>query len=229
MVVCTWIRGTTAYLRHVGGRWPDILEPGFTRVARSSNLSPRLTLAIGLLACFVSNLGLAGTFDPNMSASPNPNGGDYTVSWDNPFSDRYALQEKAGSGTWTHVAYTTGTSYAFSGKSPNDYTYRLRFDDTVCSGWPEPTCSTETHYSTTTTVTVVAAPPVPGGLSGPPTDYNGAYTVSWNASSGAASYRLEEKSVRDPGRKSTPARAPARLLAASRAAATPIGYEPATP
>lgn len=132
-------------------------------------------------------------FFASLAASPNPNGGSFTVTWSNPSSLTYTLQQLPPSGSWGSVTTTTSTSYAFSGKSTGTWSYRLKYTKVQCSGFPEPTCGPVTTYSETIQVTVHVAPPVPTGLTGPATDYNGAYTISWNASSGASSYRLQEK------------------------------------
>ncbi len=111
--------------------------------------------------------------------------GSYTVSWNSATgATLYKLQERLGSGTWTQIHSGSATSKAVSGKSPGTYSYRVQGcgPESVCSGW-----------SSIISVTTVPPPAAPTVLTGPTTDYNGAYTISWNSSSGATSYRLEER------------------------------------
>src|SRR5690606_14807409 len=94
----------------------------------------------------------------------------------------YRLEERLNSGSWSEVHNGSATSKAISGKTPGSWQYRVRACSSVgCSA-----------YSSTkpVTVTAPAAPPTP---TGPTTDYSGAYTISWNSSTGATSYRLEER------------------------------------
>ncbi|MGB5347677.1 MAG: SpvB/TcaC N-terminal domain-containing protein, partial [Woeseia sp.] len=103
-------------------------------------------------------------FVANLSGSPNPNTGDYTVSWDNPGSLTYYLEENpGGTSGWSTITSSSGSSHAFTGKSPNDYLNRLKYRKRVCTGWPEPSCYFTTRYSETATVTVEAPPSGNGG------------------------------------------------------------------
>ena len=129
-----------------------------------------------------------------ISASPNPNTGDYTVAWSAvPGADDYRLQESSNGGaTWTNY-FAWSTSKSFSGKAPGTYLYKVRWCDLVWRrGEPLDICR-NTNFPAVSVTVNNAVPPVPTGLTGPGTDYNGAYTISWNASTGAASYRLEQR------------------------------------
>jgi RHS repeat-associated protein len=148
-------------------------------------------LAVGFSALAPSVA--SASFTANIAASPNPNGGDYTITWSNPAGLEYDLQQSFNSGSWTIVATTTSTSKSFVDKPAGNYSYRLRYSEIRCTGFPEPTCHPYQDYSEATSVTVVAPPAIPTGLTAPTNDYNGAYTVSWNGSSGATSYKLREK------------------------------------
>ena len=129
-----------------------------------------------------------------ITASPNPSTGNYTVSW-TPVSgaiEYRLLQSSNGGATWT-TYYAFSTSRSFVGVLPGSYLYKVN----SCvlrwrRGEPIEMCR-PTNYPTITVTVNDAIPPVPTGLNGPTTDHNGAYTVSWNASTGAATYRLQEK------------------------------------
>ena len=111
--------------------------------------------------------------------------GSYTVSWSAvSAATRYTLQEKTGSGAWQTVQDTTALSRAFSGKTDNTYSYRVRSCNTTgCSS-----------FSTTKAVFVLRVPAAPGAISAPATDTDGAFSLSWGASSGtAATYQLQEQ------------------------------------
>lgn len=161
--------------------------------ARKSNAVVTSFAAVVALL-LLSHSAIAGSFNASLAATPNPNIGDYTMTWSNPTSLTYELEEMpVGGSVWTQIASTNGTSFAITGKALGDYLYRLKYSKLQCSGFPDPTCYMITNYSETATVTVGAPPPVPGGLTGPTTDYNGSYTISWNASTGAASYNLQQQ------------------------------------
>ncbi len=117
----------------------------FHSYPESGSVKRRYLCALLVLVCipqFAHSL-----FNANIAGSPNLNSGDYTVSWDNPLSYSYTLQELiVGGSTWTNIVTTTGTSHAFSGIAPNDYMYRLRYKKLVCTGNPEPSCNNVTNY-----------------------------------------------------------------------------------
>ena len=113
--------------------------------------------------------------------------GSYTVSWSSVSSaDQYQLEQQTGSGSWVNTYSGTATSKAFSGVAINSYTYRVRAcriegDVTLCSDWR------------TSDALSVAKPATPGTFTVPASDNNGAYTVSWSASTGAAHYDLQRR------------------------------------
>lgn len=108
----------------------------------------------------------AVAFWGGISGSPNPNTGNYTVSWLNSGYTFYLEENPGGTSGWTTIITTTGTSYEFTDKTPDAYMYRLRYRNRVCTGWPEPECTTTTTYSETTTVNVLAD----DGITSPPTE-----------------------------------------------------------
>ncbi len=111
--------------------------------------------------------------------------GSYTLSWSSvTYANRYTLQEKIGSGSWVTVQDTSVLSKSFSGKGDNTYSYRVRAcNETGCSS-----------YSATKSVVVLHIPGTPGSISGPATDTDGSFSVSWGTSTGSvASYKLQER------------------------------------
>lgn len=132
----------------------------------------------------------------NIYLSPNPSSGNYTVSWD-PWPGtnlaRYELYESVDGGASFPLVYSgTTASKVYAGKPAGAYVYKVNVcfyvigTNVSCmwDGYPTPTQVTET---------VVSQPPVPGAINAPATDSDGAYSISWGASSGATSYELQEK------------------------------------
>ncbi len=152
-------------------------------------------VAVALLLIGASSSAMAG-----ISISPSPSTGDYTVSWTSVSNSiNYTLYESTNGGsTWSASYYTSLTrSKSFTGKSSGTYTYKVHRCQEVMAGPPGERelvviCG-NTWFTNTSIVVQVPIPPVPGGLTGPTTDYNGSYTISWNTSSGAASYKLQQK------------------------------------
>ncbi len=111
--------------------------------------------------------------------------GAYTVSWNTSArSTSYQLQRRLGSGSWAQVYSGNSTSQAESSMAAGVYSYRVRGCniESVCSGW-----------SSTHATTVQAPPSTPSGLTGPGTDYDGSYSVSWNSSTNSTSYQLQRR------------------------------------
>ena len=132
-----------------------------------------------------------------ISVSPSPSTGSYTVSWTSvPGANQYKLQESTNGGSSWSATYTVHGSYtsrSFSSKPVGTYTYKLRYcKDVYMRGEWFRRCFNASYPQVSVTVQA-AAPPTPSGLTGPSTDYNGSYTISWNASSGATSYKLQQK------------------------------------
>jgi len=104
-------------------------------VTSTVGLRTRVVTAVFLLCSSAS--ALAG-----LTGSPNPNTGDYTISWTaisvTGIDDGYRLLESTNGGsTWskTYVAY--GTSKSFANKPAGAYTYKLRRCSLV-NQWGEP-------------------------------------------------------------------------------------------
>ncbi len=111
--------------------------------------------------------------------------GSYTISWNAASAAvSYTLEQKLNSGAWTVKYSGASLSKAVSGNGNGAYSYRVKACNVTpaCSGW-----------SATHATTVELPPTTPTGLTSPGTDYDGSYTVSWNAASGASSYTLEQR------------------------------------
>ncbi|MGH8597818.1 MAG: SpvB/TcaC N-terminal domain-containing protein, partial [Gammaproteobacteria bacterium] len=134
--------------------------------------------------------------------NPSPSPGTHTVSWDTypPAPDflRYELLESTNGTTWP-IVYSGGSSSTnLTGRTPGTYMYRLNY----CSFFytyndPNPfvICLPVELLAGIwqTSVVVAIPPPAPSAITGPTTDTDGAYALSWGTSSGALSYELQEK------------------------------------
>lgn len=154
---------------------------------------------IALFALLYSSA--AWSWTANLIATPNPNTGDYTLTWNyHVSSGTYWVQERiSGTSTWANVGSSFGytkTSKAITGQPVGVWEHRIKEKIVTCSGGGMGMggCSSNFYYSETIVVTVEdPAPPTPTGLSGPATDADGSYTITWNSSTGATSYNLEEQ------------------------------------
>lgn len=126
-----------------------------------------------------------------------PNG-HYVVSWQPPMvmagSDggepqsytgisTYTLEEQYNGGAWT-VVYENGAdlSKPFWGKWPGSHAYRVKACNPYgCSG-----------YVLADNPVMVVYPPAAPSLNAPSDSYNGSFSVTWTASSGATHYQLDE-------------------------------------
>ncbi|MDE0451524.1 MAG: Ig-like domain-containing protein [Gammaproteobacteria bacterium] len=153
-------------------------------MAGKPNRTSRIARFAGL-AITVAGMAFATASWAGITSSENPStDGSYTISWSAvPNAHSHQLYEDG-----TLVYDSTGTSWSASGKAAGDYEYTVGyceyiFDEEMCFG------------SGYTALTVTVSPPAPGAptLTAPATDADGSYTVSWTASTGASSYKLEEK------------------------------------
>ena len=124
----------------------------------------------------------------SMSVSPSPSyNGSYTVSWGFSFNTaQFRLQEKVPGGSYITGNPPNGaTSKSYSGKTEGTYFYRIQQKDAETGLW--------LLYELTTVD--VSVPNTPSGLdiSGTNPNCTGNYTVSWNAATGASTYRLQER------------------------------------
>ncbi|NRA60659.1 MAG: hypothetical protein HRU25_07045 [Psychrobium sp.] len=112
------------------------------------------------------------------------NNGIFSISWGaSSTATKYILRQSVNGGGWTTVANPTSTSQRFSGKDTASYRYGVRAcNASGCSG-----------YKDSVVFSVLLPPPVPSRISAPTaTIKNGAFTISWGASSTATKYTLRE-------------------------------------
>lgn len=114
--------------------------------------------------------------------------GKYTVSWPaSAGATSYSLERSSDNGTtWTSVYSGATLAYA---ETVSSGTYRYRVRATNSAGF-----STWTTGAADCVVSISAPPSVPqppATLTYPATSSTGQYTVSWSASTGATSYRLD--------------------------------------
>ena len=162
----------------------------------AQNMNPVLRHRVRFVALVLFTFfagGIAHAFNANLDASPDPNTGDFDVTWSNPNTETYKLQEMPSGGNWSNITTTTGTSYLFNGHTPGDFSYRLKHVQVQCSGWPEPECYDITTYSETETVTITTGLPVPGPITGPDGSGTGTFSLSWGSVTGATHYPLERR------------------------------------
>ncbi|NKB39016.1 MAG: hypothetical protein GKR93_17935 [Gammaproteobacteria bacterium] len=139
------------------------------------------------------NVAIAPGVPASISISPTTsNDGAHTVSWGSSSGSvtTYRLERAIGGGSYSQIYSGTGLSQAYSGLTDGSYQYRSRACKTISS---YTNCS---GYRTSSAATVSTIPSTPGtpviddGTSSP----DGAYTVSWTASTGpVTAYELEEQ------------------------------------
>lgn len=121
---------------------------------------------------------------PTLSAPSSDNDGSYTVSWTSASgATSYTLQRRIGSGLWSTIQNNSATSRGESGLGSGTYSYRVR----ACGSAG---CS---RFSAVKTVTVTLPPATPSAITGPSTDADGSFTLSWGTSSSATSYQLQRR------------------------------------
>ncbi|MDE0224421.1 MAG: Ig-like domain-containing protein, partial [Gammaproteobacteria bacterium] len=164
---------------------------GSTATSSSKTYTPS---SAGSFSVTVTCRGAGGSADDSDSVIVEPSAptltvpstdadGSYTVSWTSVSGATiYKLDQKSGSGSFGNVYSGSSTSRNMTGKTPAIYAYRVRAcaGSSNCGGW-------------SSTKTTKVPPGVPT-LTVPSTDADGSYTLSWTRPSGAASYKLQEKS-----------------------------------
>ena len=124
---------------------------------------------------------------PSLSVGPTTStNGSFTLSW-NPTTDATTYQLYQ-SGVANPVYSGTGTSWAASGFGNGSYTYTVH----ACNASG---CSSA---SNAVTATVLRVPPAPSLSASPTTSTNGSFTLSWNATTGASTYKLYQGGVSNP-------------------------------
>ena len=213
----TWTASAGAD-RHVleendgGATWRAVArETTDTNTSRAISKSAGGTYAYRVKACKgAANCSVPGTaksvtvlLDAGSAgiATPAVSDGDYTVTWPELFSGAnvlkpaYALLERAAGATaWTAYATGSNRTKSFADKPVGVYTYDARACITVTLfGRPRTVCVTgHDHYGWDYGTTRVP-PAAPAGLAATAPDAQGKFKVSWNASTGADRYRLQEE------------------------------------
>jgi RHS repeat-associated protein len=128
-------------------------------------------LVTGLVQTLIalSVLSLSGHALAALTATPNPNNGDYTVGWsDVPGAEGYVLYESEDDGvTWGSSYYAPSGNKSFTGKPLGQYTYKLKYCITkTIRGEDFLNCALDAGYPYET-VTVGGTPPP---CASPPSD-----------------------------------------------------------
>lgn len=150
---------------------------------------------LSLVISFIFFLSSLNTWSMSVSSSTSYTG-DYTlyldvavgcaVSYYGGFCN--VLDEKVGSGSWQTVLSESEPNVfiytvPYSNKAVGTYQYRVR---TLGNG-------SQAGVKDGPITVQVKKPTAPSGPTGPATDNNGAYTISWGVSTGATSYRLAQR------------------------------------
>ena len=186
------VTGATSYTlqqNFMGGDWSTVYTDSST--SASFTVSTAGYWVYRVSACGVTCSDYSDAMAVLVTPPPVPGGlsgpstdydGSYTISWSAVTgATSYQLQENLNGGAWSTVYDNSGTSTTRSGRSPGTWNYRVRVTSYLGSS----------SYSST--VTVLVAPAVPGTPTGPSTDYDGSYTISWSVVTGASSYTLQEQ------------------------------------
>jgi hypothetical protein len=171
-----------------GGTWSTIHNASGTSISRTGRTAGTWGYQVRAYGVAWSAYSIIKNVVVTVPPIPTPSGpatdtdGTYTISW-NCVSEAssYQLEENFNNGSWSVVYNSNGTSTSRTGRSSGTWNYRVRATSSVGSS----------SYSNT--ITVLVAPSVPGTPSGPPTDYDGSYTISWNDVTGAVEYELQER------------------------------------
>lgn len=184
-----------------------VWEKGMANAVTDSSavIRPGKNRIIGLLQAlcfFVFGIAvlpsLAASYNANLSATPNPNSGDYTLTWTSGQAGMYRVQERlAGTSAWTliHTTNHDTTSYNVVNQPNGIYEYSIWRRYTICTGGGRGGCTT--YIETSEVISVTVQDPAPSVPDAPITNLislDGAYPISWNAVAGATSYKLDERS-----------------------------------
>ncbi|MCG8371189.1 MAG: FG-GAP-like repeat-containing protein, partial [Proteobacteria bacterium] len=119
-----------------------------------------------------------------LTGPASDNDGSYSVSWNAvATASTYELQRQVDGGAWITIQNTASTARAESGLTNGTHSYRVR----ACNPGG---CS---NYTATLNVAVAIPPATPGSITGPGTDYDGAFTLNWGSVAGATYYELERQ------------------------------------
>jgi len=173
------------------------------------NNSGHLRAVRFLILCFLFVIPHAAwSLNMGLSADPNPNNGAYTLSWNSLGQGTYRVQERvSGTSTWYLIFYSgTATSHFIDNKAAGSYDYRVRWRLRTCSGGGRRGrggCETFVEFSETISVEVrnQSPPSAPANFKSVPIGLDGPawvktvqhYSLTWNASTDATAYELEER------------------------------------
>ncbi len=115
------------------------------------------------------------------ASAPIP--GPITVSWAGAVTaTRYVVNQQFNGGAWTTYYNSTGTSVVLSPAASGTYVYQVQAcNSSGCSGFRQ-------SNAVAITLPPASAPAIAGGG----VNHSGAYTISWSAVAGAATYNLVE-------------------------------------
>jgi YD repeat-containing protein len=188
------IAGATSYTlqeRLNNGAWATVQSS----TSASWSASGRATgaYAYQVQACAVSgcapygsawavNVLLPPPVPASISASA-PNPGPITVSWaGSATATRYVVNQQFNGGAWTTYYNSTGTSVVLSPAASGTYVYQVQAcNSSGCSGFRQ-----------SNAVAITLPPALAPAIAGGGANHNGAYTISWGAVAGAATYNLVE-------------------------------------
>ncbi|MDM3872574.1 hypothetical protein QSV34_14570, partial [Porticoccus sp. W117] len=180
-----------------GGSWSTIQNTSAT--SRSESGLGNAIYGYRVRACSSVGCSAYSTVDttqvaitpgvPTSITTPGTNySGTVSMSWGagSGSVSYYDLDKQFNSGSWTGEYDGSSRSRTDTGLVVGTYRYAVRACRTTgsytsCSGW---------RYGNTFTVTTPATPGTPNAPSGDP---DGAYSVSWNSTTGATSYQLQRQ------------------------------------
>jgi len=121
---------------------------------------------------------------PTLTAPAASSTGNYALSWTSVAStSAYELRQRLDSGAWSTIHNAGATTATVVGNAHGSWSYQVRACNAAgCSAWS----------ATKTTVVTLAPEQVPT-LTSPASNTTGAYTVSWTAVAGAATYQLDQR------------------------------------
>ncbi|GAB3309994.1 hypothetical protein [Luteimonas notoginsengisoli] len=129
------------------------------------------------------SVALAPAFPPDLVVPSSSSSGSYSITWSAVSgATSYQLRERLNSDAWqTPVSATSPTS--ITGRSSGTWGYSAAAcNDNGCSDWSIPEA-----------VVVTLSPASPPDLVVPAASSTGDFSITWNAVSGATSYKLRER------------------------------------
>ncbi len=198
-IAISWAASSTAtkyqLLESVNnGAWATLTSTttsrSYSRTGRSNGSYKYLVRAYntsgwsGYRASGSTTVLLPPTAPSSVSLTATNTNGNIAINWGaSSTATQYQLQESRDDRPWANfTSYTASNSYIRTGRLNSSYKYRVRAYN--ASGWGA--------FRVSSSVTILRLPPTPI-LSVPAgTDINGIYSISWEASSTATKYHLQE-------------------------------------